>query len=123
MSAGHLLIIDDDQSFRTVWEFILRQAGFSVDAVPNLVEAEISLRTRRPDVIICDVDLSEADAFAFVSELKKSPETRGIPVIMVSGLADQPRRQLGEICGAEMILVKPFGRQELLDAVARVLQV
>ncbi len=122
MPPARLLIIDDDANFLRVWAYILARAGFAVTAVANAEEAKAYLQTRPADLILCDVNLPGLDGPSFCEDLKASPRTRDIPVVMISARGDMARRAMSHVCGAKGYLEKPFCRCELLAVIQRVLR-
>ena len=86
---------------------------------PRATVSPASLRCdgRRPDAVLLDIRLPGIDGWAVLKALKAEPETRDIPVIVVSIVDERAR---GAAMGAAAYLVKPIGREELLSALAAV---
>jgi CheY-like chemotaxis protein len=89
----------------------LTEAGYSVDIARDGVEGLAKVKQRTPDAIILDVLLPRVDGWAFLTQVKADPATRGVPVIMAS-ILDQKGK--GFALGAADYLVKPIQRGELL---------
>jgi len=111
-----ILVIDDDESARTLLTRLLTSGGFSVQSVSD-GESGISLaRKLRPLAITLDILMPKMDGWAVLSALQHDPVTRDIPVFMVSMVAD---RMMGSVMGATECLSKPVSRDQLLAALHR----
>ncbi len=113
---GKIAVIDDDRFIRYLLDLHLRKAGYEVFAAEDAVAAGRVILERRPDVILCDVDMPFMDGYEFVSALRADPLTRHIPVIFltVNKSVGERAKQLG--AGH---LMKPVMADELLRAVAQ----
>jgi CheY-like chemotaxis protein len=111
-----IAVIDDDHFIRYLLDLHLRKAGYEVFAAEDAVVAARVILERRPDVILCDVDMPFMDGYEFVSALRADPVTRHIPVIFltVNKNVGERAKQLG--AGH---LVKPVMADDLLAAVAQ----
>jgi PAS domain S-box-containing protein len=116
-----VLIADDNADMR---QYIVRLlAGqYRTLAVPDGEAALVSAREHSPEVILTDVMMPRLDGFGLLQELRADPQTRGIPVIMLSARAGEESRVEGMEAGADDYLVKPFGARELLARVSAHLQ-
>ena len=110
------VVIDDDRFIRYLLDLHLRKAGYEVFTAEDAVAAGRVILQRRPDVILCDVDMPFMDGYEFVSALRADPATRHIPVIFltVNKNVGERAKQLG--AGH---LVKPVMADELLRTVAQ----
>lgn len=113
---GKIAIIDDDRFIRYLLDLHLRKAGYEVFAAEDAVAAGRVILERRPDVILCDVDMPFMDGYEFVSALRADPVTCHIPVIFltVNKNVGERAKQLG--AGH---LMKPVMADELLRTVAQ----
>jgi CheY-like chemotaxis protein len=81
------LVVDDSMLIRyTVCRF-LEQRGFAVESATNGVEALQILERVHPDLIVTDMQMPKMSGSELITELKKNPETAGIPIIVVAGRA------------------------------------
>ncbi len=115
------LIVDDSRTVVFALKKILRSAGFitfeALDA-----EAAIDLaRTEKPDLIFLDIILPGANGFAVLRTLRRDPETRHIPVIMISGNEQATELFFGSRIGADDFMKKPFSRFEVFARIERLL--
>ena len=115
-ARAHVLVADDNADMRDYLVRLLRPQ-WDVAAVVNGVQALASVRERKPDLIVTDVMMPLLDGFGLLRELRSDPETRGIPIIMLSARAGEDSRIEGIQAGADDYLVKPFSARELLAKV------
>jgi DNA-binding response OmpR family regulator len=118
VEAGRLpvLVVEDHPDQQHLYERLLR--GTSYDPMPahTLRQAKDALARVRPAAILLDVMLGNESAWHWLSELKGSPETASVPVIVVSSV-DDPRK--GYALGADGYLQKPASGPVLLEELDR----
>jgi two-component system alkaline phosphatase synthesis response regulator PhoP len=120
--AKKILVVDDDRDDLKMISMILEPEGYEVVTAENGVEALQKVESEDPDLILLDVMMPELDGFAACDRLKSSPESRGIPVILLTGVAKQITKSRFPIDGvlraqAEEYLEKPVEPEELLRIV------
>src|SRR6185295_7870823 len=81
--GGFILFADDNADMRVYVKRLL-SARYEVETVPHGLAALARAQERRPDVILSDVMMPELDGFGLVRELRRNPELRNIPVILLS---------------------------------------
>jgi HAMP domain-containing protein/CheY-like chemotaxis protein len=112
-----ILIIEDDETFgRTLLEFV-REQGFRGVVASNGTQALELCRTLKPDAITLDLRLPDMDGWVLLDQLKHDPDTRHVPVHVISA-SDEERRGLE--CGAIAFLQKPVEAEALEAALARI---
>lgn len=82
---GSILVVDDDDAVRRLVATTLSREGLDLDQASDGVEALARIAERRPDVIVLDLEMPELDGFGVLERLREKPETRSIPVIVLSG--------------------------------------
>jgi len=119
-SAGHLLVVDDDDIGRRQVRTALEQRGWKITEAANGREALTKLSETPADAIILDLMMPEMDGFEFLEEMHRNPQWREIPVVVVTAreLTDEDRRRLDG--GVERIIQKT-DRDEMLHEVRNVL--
>ena len=112
-----ILLADDNADMR---EYVARLLGerYRVTAVANGEEALEAAMSDPPDLILSDVMMPRLDGFGLLEKLRAQPETRTIPVVLLSARAGEESRVEGLGAGADDYLVKPFTARELLARVA-----
>jgi CheY-like chemotaxis protein len=117
-----VLVIDDDPSSRELTRAMLEKEGWVVSEAGNGIEALRSMEHNRPRLIFLDLMMPEMDGFAFAAEVRRHPEWRSIPIVVVTAqdLTNEDRRRLNG--NVEKILRKDGdSREELLGQVRDVL--
>jgi putative two-component system response regulator len=112
-----ILIADDNEANLELLSGILTAAGYRVICARNGENALNIARTELIDAALLDVVMPGQSGFAACQKLKSSPETRLIPVVLVTGLSNTEDRIHGIMCGADDFLSKPINKQELLARV------
>ena len=79
-------------------------------------------RDCRPDIVLLDIMVPELNGWEVCRRLKQDPDTRGIPIIMVTGRAEEGDKVLGFELGADDYVTKPFSPRELLARIRAVLR-
>lgn len=88
-ASSLVLLVEDDAWLSETEEAVLRKAGYDVVTAPHALAAIELIDTRIPDVIVLDVLLAGSTAFAFLNELQSHEDTKGIPVVLCTNLAEQ----------------------------------
>lgn len=84
-----VLLIEDDAWLLDIESRALKKAGFEVESAPHAIAAMDSIDSRTPDVIISDVLLMGSTAFSLLNELQSHVDTKDIPVILCTNIAEQ----------------------------------
>ncbi len=124
MSEGQkkVLAVDDDPGVLKAIGMALQVAGYEVITAENGVEALKKVESEAPDLILLDVMMPELDGFATCAKLKSSPESQGIPVVLLTAVADHVTKTRYPIDGvmkaeADEYLPKPVDPKELMTVV------
>ena len=111
-----VLVIEDDPAARELLRVHLSSAGYTVLAASTGRQGLDWVRQVHPDAVLLDILLPDIDGWEILQQLKADPDTRAIPVMVVSVVDD---RQLGIALGAVDYFVKPVSREPLLEALGR----
>lgn len=114
-----ILIVDDSSSMRTVAGIALRGAGYEVLEAGNGQEGLSRLDGERVHLIISDVNMPVMDGIEFLKEVKRHPQYRFTPVIMLTTEAGEDKKAAGRAAGAKAWITKPFQPSVMLDAVSK----
>ena len=115
-SEAPVLIVEDDPHAAHLLSLHLRGAGYGVMVAGNAAEALEMARSCQPFVITLDILMPEQDGWQILQDLKSTPETADIPVVIISVVEDQ-RRGVG--LGAADYFVKPVDPERLLARIKR----
>ncbi len=115
-SLPTLLVIDDDEKLHELFERELSAEGYRVVHARRGLQGIELARDYKPDLITLDVIMPDRDGWWVLTELKRDPALRQIPVIMCSVLSD---RDLGFALGAADYVSKPFDLKELVEVLNR----
>jgi DNA-binding response OmpR family regulator len=119
-----LFIVEDDTHFRDTFVDVMGLRGVSVSGSATALEGLHELRSRRPDVIILDVQLPDMHGFELCKRIKRIEAFRKTPVIFVSASSkyNDPRDQVeGVIVGGSHFLPKPITMEKLWAQIETVL--
>lgn len=117
--AGRVvLVVEDDPEINHLVGAYAGLAGFSYRAAMTAAAAFDEIRRHRPALIVLDVMLPDLDGFEICRRVKEDPDTRPIPVILLTALGEA-YRQRGLACGASDYLGKPFDPDLLMEAMNR----
>ena len=118
-----ILIVEDDPAIvKAVEKTLTMTPGFSLDWVSDPDKAVSEAVALKPDLVLLDVRLPGGDGRVILQALKENAATRGVPVILLTGLANEGDKVLGLNLGADDYVVKPFGAMELMARIAAVLR-
>ena len=116
-----ILVADDNADMRHYLVRLLAER-YQVQAVPDGQAALAAVRESCPDLVLTDVMMPALDGFGLLHELRSDPNTRTVPVILLSARAGEESRIEGMEHGADDYLIKPFSARELLARVQTHLQ-
>lgn len=119
--AKTILVVDDSASLRQVVSIALKGAGYDVIEACDGVDALSKLKGTRVNLVISDVNMPNMDGITFVKEMKKLPEFKFTPVIMLTTEGQESKKQEGQAAGAKAWVVKPFQPPQMLAAVAKLI--
>ena len=117
-TLGTVLVCDDEEINRALLERLLKGYGYHVVPVSSGAEALAALGRLQPDLVLLDVQMPGVNGFEICAQLKKAPETRLIPVALVTGLNSRDHKIRGLQAGADDFIGKPFDPEELQARVA-----
>ncbi len=112
-----VLLVEDEPAQREVLAYNLEAEGFSVARAETGDEAMLLLDEEAPDIIVLDWMLPGVSGIEICRRVKSRPETRSIPVIMLSARSEEVDRVRGLETGADDYMVKPYSVMELMARV------
>ncbi|MBE9012715.1 response regulator [Pseudanabaenaceae cyanobacterium LEGE 13415] len=112
-----ILVIEDEQTVRESILDLLEAEGFQGIGGENGNVGVQLAQKHHPDLILCDVMMPDLDGFSVLAQLRKSPDTAGIPFIFLSACSTKANLRQGMELGADDYLTKPCTSSDLLGAV------
>lgn len=122
MSGKTILIVEDEKPIRDMVAFGLRRAGFEVVEAEDCAAARARIADRRPDLVLADWMLPDTSGLELTRQLKRDPETRDLPVILLTARAEEVDKVTGLEGGADDYVTKPFSPRELAARINAVLR-
>jgi signal transduction histidine kinase/DNA-binding response OmpR family regulator len=118
-----ILIVDDERHNRELLEVMLKSERFLLLSAATGEEALAMISRQPPDLILLDVMMPGMNGFEVAGRIKSDPDTKSIPIIMLTALDDRNARMLGLNAGVEDFLTKPVDRAELSVRVRNLLRI
>ncbi len=120
--AKKILFIEDEQALQKTLGEILRKEGYEVI---NALNGEIGLRlvkTEKPDLILLDLILPAVDGFEILKQVKNNPQTKKIPVVVLTNLDKMEDVEKALQAGATNYLLKTdYGLNELIEKIKKII--
>jgi len=117
-----VIVADDTLTTRTLEKAILEKAGYEVRTAVDGAEAWQLLQTEGADLLVSDVEMPRMDGFALTEAVRASPRFKDLPVVLVTGLANDIHMRRGVEVGADAYLVKGvFDQAQFLEIIAQLL--
>jgi DNA-binding response OmpR family regulator len=117
MSRGKVLVVDDEEYIQHILNFSFGAEGYEVITAADGEEAVKKARHEKPDIIVLDIMMPKMDGYEACKKLKTDPQTKGIPVILLTAKGRDIDRKLGSEAGADDYVVKPFSPGRLIERV------
>ena len=121
MAKNKILIVEDEESLLRLESILLTSKGYEVIGARNGQQALEALSNHGPDLVLLDIMLPEIDGFEVCNRIKNNPETRQIPVIMVTAKNSGDDMARGEAAGADWYITKPFKSAMVIETIQRFL--
>lgn len=114
-----VLFVDDDIDLRNYMKDMLSERRIRVILAKNGMEALNMISTKKPDIVVSDVMMPEMDGMTLCGRIKENPETKDIPVVLLTERADRVSRDEGFSREADYYLAKPFDIEELIEIIKK----
>ncbi len=117
-----ILIVEDEEAIRDMLGYALMKEGFSCDEAADVDQARSIIASQRPNLILLDWMLPGISGIDYARRLRNVPETRDIPIIMLTAKGEEADKIRGLETGADDYITKPFSTKELVARVKSVLR-
>jgi two-component system, OmpR family, alkaline phosphatase synthesis response regulator PhoP len=121
MSKGRILVVDDEIYIVHILDFSLGMEGYEVITALDGEQALEKLKSEKPDLIVLDIMMPKLDGYEVCKSIKSSPETKHIPVILLSAKGRNVDQKLGFDVGADDYITKPFSPRKLVERINQLL--
>ncbi len=116
-----ILVVEDSKTQAEILRHLLNKAGYEVQVAYNGREALEEVKIKHPTIVLTDVIMPEMNGYELCRNLKRDPDTKNIPVILVTQLFDPMDVLSGLECGADNFIIKPYESSYLLDRIKVIL--
>jgi len=121
MNEKTVLIIEDEEDAAELFAEMMRVSGFRVLKTSSSAPALTMMINDKPDIVILDIMMPEISGLDVLREMRRDPNLKDIPVVVVSAKGTPSDIKNGMEAGASTYLTKPVGFLELKDAVSAAL--
>jgi two-component system alkaline phosphatase synthesis response regulator PhoP len=121
MPKGKILVVDDEIYIVHILDFSLGMEGYEVVTALDGEQALEKLQSDKPDLIVLDIMMPKLDGYEVCKAIKSDPETRQIPVILLSAKGRNVDQKLGFDVGADDYITKPFSPRKLVERINQLL--
>jgi two-component system phosphate regulon response regulator PhoB len=118
----YVLVVEDEAPLVELLNYNLEAAGFETTSAMDGEEALIAVDERKPDLVVLDWMLPLVSGIEVCRQLRRKPDTRNIPIIMLTAKTEEADRVRGLESGADDYVTKPFSPKELVARVRAVLR-
>ena len=122
MAQKKILVVEDEHAIRDMLAVNLGRAGYDVQPASDGRQARAAIADGHPDLVVMDWMLPDVSGLELTRQLKRDPQTKEIPVIMLTARAEEDDRVAGLDGGADDYIVKPFSQRELLARIRAALR-
>ncbi len=116
------LVVDDSTSMRQMVAFTLQSAGFQIIEGADGKDAFGKVSGKAVNLVVTDLNMPVMDGITLIRELRKLPNFKFTPILMLTTESQDSKKQEGKSAGATGWLVKPFNPDQLLQVVGKVVQ-
>jgi len=118
----YVLVVEDEDALATLLQYNLEKEGYDITVAGDGEEALILVDERLPDLVVLDWMLPKVSGIEVCRRLRSRPETRNVPIIILTARGEETDRIRGLDTGADDYVVKPFSMTELTARIRAVLR-
>lgn len=117
-----IYIVEDDKNIQEIESYALKNSGYEVEEFDRARTFESRLLEHQPDLVLLDIMLPDKDGLEVLKKIRRNPDTKRLPVIMVTAKSTELDKVKGLDNGADDYITKPFGIMELISRVKAILR-
>ncbi|WP_295704967.1 phosphate regulon transcriptional regulator PhoB [uncultured Brevundimonas sp.] len=118
----YILVMEDEDALATLLQYNLEKEGYDVAVASDGDEGMLQIEERIPDLVLLDWMLPKLSGIEVCRRIRNRPETRNLPVVMLTARGEETDRVRGLDTGADDYLTKPFSMVELMARIRAVLR-
>ena len=118
----YILVMEDEDALATLLQYNLEKEGYDVVVAADGEEGLVQIDERQPDLVLLDWMLPKVSGIEVCRRIRGRPETRNLPIIMLTARGEESDRVRGLDTGADDYLTKPFSMTELIARIRAVLR-
>ncbi|MCF7957089.1 MAG: response regulator [Phycisphaerae bacterium] len=118
-----ILVVDDNAKNAELLEVYLLPLGVDIRIAVDGIDALEKVEQKKPDIILLDIMMPRMSGFEVCRRLKSVPETKDIPIIIITALSEVGDVERGVDCGADDFISKPVNKLELITRVKSLLRI
>jgi two-component system alkaline phosphatase synthesis response regulator PhoP len=122
MARAKVLVVDDEEYIQHILNFSFGAEGYEVVTASDGEEGVSKAREEKPDIIVMDIMMPKMDGYEACKQIKTDPQTKDIPVILLTAKGRDADRKLGTEVGADDYVVKPFSPGRLIERVEGIMK-
>lgn len=115
-----ILTVDDSASMRMLLKASLTAQGYRIEGADDGVHGLERIKAVNPELLITDINMPRMDGFELIEEVRKLPQFRGLPILVLSTEFSDDKKARARAAGATGWITKPFDAAKLGAAIRRV---
>ncbi|MBI2865128.1 MAG: response regulator [Chloroflexi bacterium] len=119
MRESTVLVVDDSSTIRKVVETTLQKENIRVCGAPDGLSALAGVMDENPDLVLLDIMLAHLDGYQVCQIIRKNPDYKRLPIVMLSGKDGVFDKLKGRLAGSSGYITKPFDPKHLVRVVNR----
>ena len=119
---ARILVVDDDETTLVIFRAFLSRAGYEVETARDGIEGVEKAAILKPDLIILDINMPKMSGFEAARHLKEKPETKGIPIFILTSLKQDHNIEKAYGLGAEDYITKPANIEHVKLKIKKLLE-
>ena len=112
-----ILIVDDSHVVRALYAYTLQEKGYQTLEAENGISALETLQEKPVSLAIVDINMRHMDGITLTTQIRANPQTKDLPIIIISSNFDANHVARGKSAGADLFLVKPPDPEELVKSI------
>lgn len=117
-----IYLLEDDKSIRNFVAYALNNSGMKVEEFSKPIDFWNAIKSKQPSLLLLDIMLPDEDGLTILKKIRQKPETKNLPVIMLTAKGTEYDKIFGLDSGADDYVSKPFSVMELISRINALLR-